>query len=552
MKFRLGSALALVAALMVSEVPQIEAANDISRLVPFQGRLHGSNNTPVTDGTYDITFYIYDTPTGGTALWSETHPKVSVIHGYVNVLLGAINPLDNEDYQTGSPKYDKSNTLVDFTTQKFLGISVEGGAEMFPRSQLVPSFHAFTANHAAHAKQADNADNLGGKAASTYAQVSFVNTQDTNLDNRITALANGTDTKVGTVNSRLSTLESKFTGTKSKDADKLDGKNSDYFVRKNGSDVAPNSDKLDGLNSTDFLRNNGKAVDADKWDGIESAKMLPATAYEIPASQNLNSYTAPGFYYQTANADATNGTNYPSAIAGSLVVQHAAGTTQQYYGYSANSMYYRGYYSNTWSPWAKVWSDKNDGAGSGLDADKLDGLSQESFMRSSRTNDLVPVGTVLMWPSTAKIPSGYLQCDGALISQSTYADLYAILGSRYGVNGGSFYLPDYRGVFVRGWDNGAGRDIDKGLRTKLNGRGYAGDTVGSYQVDEVVSHTHPLIEARQKLSGKSDYSEPGSPLTGEAEANGSVERTSHIKSFGGSETRPKNVTVMFIIKAKNH
>lgn len=168
-------ALTLIGGLFINTavIQQTHAANEISRLVPFQGRLHGTDNKAVADGVYDINFNIYDTPTGGTPAWTESHGQVSVIHGYVNVLLGAISPMHDVNYAnvTGTPAYDASKNNVDFTTKKYLGISINGGVEMFPRSQLVPSFHAYTANHADHATRADNADNadnLGGLTPEQY------------------------------------------------------------------------------------------------------------------------------------------------------------------------------------------------------------------------------------------------------------------------------------------------------------------------------------------------------------------------------------------------
>lgn len=317
MKSTLGMVLALLTLLELTFSSQIAfAANEITRLVPFQGRLHGGDNKIVSDGTYDLTFYIYETPTGGTSLWTETHPSVSVIHGYVNVLLGAISPMVESNYATQAPLYGENKNTVNFAQQKYLGISINGGAEMFPRSQLVPTFHAYTANHATHATQADNAtqaanaDKLDGKDSTYFAAASASN-------------------------SRLATLEGKFIGAKAKDADKLDGLNSTNFMRTktangysgmvlpdgsasnwyrttesglipfkaggassigtsawnftniygtniyDGNTLLENkylgktaksvdADKLDGLNSTDFLKNTGKAVDADKLDGLDN------------------------------------------------------------------------------------------------------------------------------------------------------------------------------------------------------------------------------------------------------------------------------------------
>ena len=64
------------------------------RLVPFQAHLTDGDGTNLT-GVYQITFAIYDAPTGGTALWSEIHPSVSVVEGRLSVLLGSLTELDD-------------------------------------------------------------------------------------------------------------------------------------------------------------------------------------------------------------------------------------------------------------------------------------------------------------------------------------------------------------------------------------------------------------------------------------------------------------------------
>lgn len=366
MKSTLGMVLALLTLLELTFSSQIAfAANEITRLVPFQGRLHGGDNKIVSDGTYDLTFYIYETPTGGTSLWTETHPSVSVIHGYVNVLLGAISPMVESNYATQAPLYGENKNMVNFAEQKYLGISINGGAEMFPRSQLVPTFHAYTANHATHATQADNAtqaenaDKLDGKDSTYFAAASASN-------------------------SRLATLEGKFTGAKAKDADKLDGLNSTNFMRtktangyagmvlpdgsafnwyrttenglipfkaggassigtsawnfKNiygtniydGNTLLENkylgktaksvdADKLDGLNSTDFLRNTGKAVDADKLDGLDNTFFRNAS--------NLNAGTIPIARLPITNRISMNAStnisdNYGHLYIGDMLIQY--------------------------------------------------------------------------------------------------------------------------------------------------------------------------------------------------------------------------------------
>jgi len=71
----------------------------------------------------------------------------------------------------------------------------------------------------------------------------------------------------------------------------------------------------------------------------------------------------------------------------------------------------------------------------------------------------VPVGSFL-WHTTSSVPTSYLEANGAAISRSTYASLYAVIGTTYGSGDGTttFNVPDVRGYFVRGYDNGRGVD----------------------------------------------------------------------------------------------
>ena len=85
----------------------------------------------------------------------------------------------------------------------------------------------------------------------------------------------------------------------------------------------------------------------------------------------------------------------------------------------------------------------------------------------------------------ANIPPGWLLCDGSTIDGTVYAPLYAAIGEAHGDGGdgpGSmFNLPDYRGRFLRGVDQGQGRDPDSAGRTAMNTGGNTGDNVGSVQ-----------------------------------------------------------------------
>jgi len=62
-----------------------------------------------------------------------------------------------------------------------------------------------------------------------------------------------------------------------------------------------------------------------------------------------------------------------------------------------------------------------------------------------------PIGTIMAFPID-KIPNGWLICNGAAISRTTYKALFNVIGTTYGAGDGSttFNLPDFQGKFLRG------------------------------------------------------------------------------------------------------
>lgn len=148
----------------------------------------------------------------------------------------------------------------------------------------------------------------------------------------------------------------------------------------------------------------------------------------------------------------------------------------------------------------------------------------------------VPAGSILPFGGTTA-PGGFLMCDGTSYSNASYPNLFSAIGTAYGAADGShFNVPDLRGNFLRGTDHGAGQDPDAASRTALNPGGNTGDAVGSYEADQFSSHSHSLpgsIGLYGNPGGSGVLVQIGSQGTGAA---------------GGSETRPKNVGVNYIIK----
>jgi microcystin-dependent protein len=147
------------------------------------------------------------------------------------------------------------------------------------------------------------------------------------------------------------------------------------------------------------------------------------------------------------------------------------------------------------------------------------------------------VSAVMAFPISTPL-TGWLECDGSAISRTTYADLYAVIGTMHGVGDGSttFNLPDFRGQFLRGWDHGAGVDLDAASRLN-RGDGTTGDNVGTKQGCQIQSHDHD-VTCTDDGGGPKDKVQAGVTSTN---------YTLSTEVFGGNETRPTNVNVMWCI-----
>lgn len=115
------------------------------------------------------------------------------------------------------------------------------------------------------------------------------------------------------------------------------------------------------------------------------------------------------------------------------------------------------------------------------------------------TLTFVPAGAVLPYAGTSA-PTGYLFCFGQNVSRTTYADLFAALGTTYGSGNGSttFTLPDLRGRVAAGKDNMGGTSANRltgGSAAGLNGDTLGG-TGGAQEValssDQLASHNHSV------------------------------------------------------------
>lgn len=166
-----------------------------------------------------------------------------------------------------------------------------------------------------------------------------------------------------------------------------------------------------------------------------------------------------------------------------------------------------------------------------LTGGKLPALSGENL-----TNlPTIPVGEV-KWFAMEDPETGYLEADGSLILRASYPALFAKIGTVFGAGDGSttFRIPDVRGVFIRGWDNGRALD--------------SGRAFGSYQEDAMQPITGGFgLGAYSPTGAFKNLGTGGYTLTGYA-AGSQMAIDSSLVTRTATETRPKNIALLPCIK----
>lgn len=209
--------------------------------------------------------------------------------------------------------------------------------------------------------------------------------------------------------------------------------------------------------------------------------------------------------------------------------------------------------------------------GAGWVADALfipDGSITAAQLSAAISGTFMQTGSIIPWPTAASTPAGYLDCDGSAVSRTTYSELFDVIGTEYGSGDGSttFNLPDYRGVFLRGFDDGAGNDPDAASRTD-RGDGTTGDAVGTAQGHAIDEHSHDagtLVGANHqhdytRFSSTTTIDEAAGPYQSQTTSNvwqgTSTQNTVNegvtingsTDTTGGNETRPINISVRWLI-----
>lgn len=157
-------------------------------------------------------------------------------------------------------------------------------------------------------------------------------------------------------------------------------------------------------------------------------------------------------------------------------------------------------------------------------------------MPISNRNPVGPMPGTVAHFANSTAPAGWLKCNGALVSRTAYAALFAAIGTTYGVGDGAttFGLPDLRGEFLRGLDDGRGVDVGRAI-----GSAQAATKVGGAFFDS----TGVLVGA------KSD-----TPIqNGDEVGATTTRRTGNVGADNGTAvinyaTRPRNVAMLACIK----
>jgi microcystin-dependent protein len=190
----------------------------------------------------------------------------------------------------------------------------------------------------------------------------------------------------------------------------------------------------DSTKSTDV-----NAVTASDPDAYQCSLTMPAITLASTTSRiKVNIYTTGTGMAGTVKVNTYFGGEYYSFITTTLSASTALLT--------ANNTW-RGINTFVVSPTAPT-----PDAGTNTTALATTAFVDASFAKISSLTLMVPVGTIIMY-SGATTPTGYLYCDGTLVSTTTYSQLFSVIGTKYGSGTGTFAVPNFKEKFPLGASN---------------------------------------------------------------------------------------------------
>lgn len=197
-----------------------------------------------------------------------------------------------------------------------------------------------------------------------------------------------------------------------------------------------------------------------------------------------------------------------------------------------------------------------DISGAGHWLDLLYDQAQDAWvLRNPAQPDVTGSGMVAAFARNTA-PAGWLKANGAAVSRTTYAALFAAIGTTFGVGDGAttFNLPDLRGEFIRGWDDGRGIDSGRAFGSLQRGSLLSYDSAAGATPDGVfgVSITgNPTFAALQAAAGVDAYVTGDYPNTYLGASNVATSFPTPGSGAGvgaAGVARPRNVSLLYCIK----
>ena len=152
----------------------------------------------------------------------------------------------------------------------------------------------------------------------------------------------------------------------------------------------------------------------------------------------------------------------------------------------------------------------------------------------------MPAGTIIPFAGSS-IPTGYLLCNGAVVSRTTYADLFRVIGTTYGAGDGSttFKLPDLRDRFLEGaGTNAVGRYLSAGLPNITGETGY-------FARNQDFPNTGALYNRTHVITNEDSFGHDNYLFIGTVGINANFSNT----TYGSSSTvQPQSMVVQYLIK----
>ena len=166
----------------------------------------------------------------------------------------------------------------------------------------------------------------------------------------------------------------------------------------------------------------------------------------------------------------------------------------------------------------------------------------------------IPTATIVPW-SDSSVPSGFLECNGAAVSRTTYSALFAIVGTTYGAGDGSstFNVPDLQDNVPVGKSNNKALASTGGANTVTSTGNVGGSTANAtLSTAQLASHTHQVFgdNMSSNVGAPSFFKANSQSNATSAAGSGSGHSHNMSANFSGDATSVLQpyLTVIYIIK----